>query len=163
MKPTYYDKQDVYAEKILPLVRQVSALCSAIGIPAFMAFAVSNAEDGTHYERHVVHGASRQILKEDSIRTLLLRINGFDVEYPGSIMKAISTLENYESEMHSRIHKTAIGNPPEEDLADMSIEPFSFDQDGIASIETPEEIDDYDWIVSGKMEPNTSLHKNGES
>lgn len=114
MKTTPFDKTAVYSEKILPLAREITALCAAFGIPAFLAFAVKNSEDGTTYDRHVVHGASQQILKEDAIRTALLKINGFDTVYPGNVMKAISVLQNYESEKNRNVTYSAISKDAED-------------------------------------------------
>lgn len=92
---TEYNKQEIYREKILPNVNMVMSLCSSLGIPAFMTFAVENSAEGTVYDRKIVHAVARTELKDDTIASLLLKINGFRTTYPDYIQDAIRTISEY--------------------------------------------------------------------
>lgn len=92
---TIYDKRDIYEKKILPSVNTAMSLCSSLGIPAFMTFAVENSEEGTIYERKIVHAVSREELKDDVLASLLLKINGFKHSYPEYIKDAVRIISEY--------------------------------------------------------------------
>lgn len=92
---TIYNKRDIYEKKILPSVNTVMSLCSNLGIPAFMTFAVENSEKGTIYERKIVHAVAREELKDDVLASLLLKINGFKHSYPEYIKNAVRTILEY--------------------------------------------------------------------
>ena len=92
---TGYDKREEFKKKILPSVNSVMSLCSSIGIPAFMTFAVENSEEGTVYERKIVHAIAKEDLIDDVLASLLLKINGFKYTYPEYINDAVRTISEY--------------------------------------------------------------------
>ena len=111
---TEYDKREIFEKKILSLVNSVMSLCSSLGIPAFMTFAVENSESGTIYERKIVHAIAKEDLKDDVLASLLLKINGFQYTYPTYINDAVRTISEYlDRQQKDNIeitdpHKTAI-------------------------------------------------------
>jgi len=92
---TTYDKRDTFEKNILPEVQEIMSLCSAMGIPAFMTFAVANSDEGTIYDRRIVHAIAKQNLKDDALAALLLKLNGFDYTYPDDIQDAIRVISSY--------------------------------------------------------------------
>lgn len=92
---TVYDKREQFEKNILPTVQEIMSLCSSMGIPAFMTFAVANSEEGTVYERRIVHAIAKQNLKDDALAALLLKLNGFDYTYPDDIQNAIRLISSY--------------------------------------------------------------------
>jgi len=94
-KITTYDKREIFEKKVLPSVNTAMSLCSSLGIPAFMTFAVENSDKGTVYERKIVHAVAREELKDDVLASLLLKINGFNHSYPEYIKDAVRTISEY--------------------------------------------------------------------
>jgi len=94
-KITTYDKREIFEKKVLPSVNTAMSLCSSLGIPAFMTFAVENSDKGTVYERKIVHAVAREELKDDVLASLLLKINGFQDKYPEYISDAVRTISEY--------------------------------------------------------------------
>lgn len=152
MKP--YNRSELFDKKLLPLVNRLQALCSGMGIPAFMAFAVENSEEGTRFKRFVVNGMARQKLKEDAISTAMLRSVGFGTDLPEYIDDALSALENYDAERNRGI--TYYNQAKEEDLSKKDLEFLDsegFSLDDEVEIYSFPEFDDYEQIFAGKLRP----------
>ena len=110
---TAYDRREQFEKIILPSVQEIMSLCSSMGIPAFMTFAVANSDEGTIYERRIVHAIAKQDLKDDALAALLLKLNGFDYTYPDDIQDAIQLISSYlDRQQSSHLESTE----PKEDI-----------------------------------------------
>ncbi len=77
---TIYNKEDIYNEKIKPLVKEVMRLSSIHNIPSFITFAVANDGELTTYISDMHSAVTNDIcLKDDNIVKMANVLNGFDV------------------------------------------------------------------------------------
>ena len=90
-----YNKQDVYKEKIAPIVKELKILCSIEKLPMFVTVAVANNNEETVYESDMVYAATDIRLYDKKIGKLLLLINDFDVEPPLHIQACVRDLRDY--------------------------------------------------------------------
>lgn len=99
-----YDKTNLYASKIEPIVRDLKVMCIAEELPMFVSVAVKNDENGTEYINNTVMGVTGVKLKDNRIAKLLLYINDFESELPQDVKEAVNTLSRYIEDV-----KTAAG------------------------------------------------------
>ena len=75
-----YDKTDVYAEKVAPLVATLKKTCYREGIPMFFCAAMKEEDAGMIYQNEMVSCAVAGVAtKEDRIAKLVNVIMGYDV------------------------------------------------------------------------------------
>lgn len=78
---TVYDKEDVYRNKIEPLVKEIEKLCTVHGIPTFMTFCIKNDKESVYKNAGVVPNSVRTVLADDRISKHLLVCVGFEPTY----------------------------------------------------------------------------------
>ena len=90
-----YDKRKEYEAHIAPAVKDLKLQCYAHKMPMFVTVAVANSETGTEYMSDMVMGATDIHLSKNQIMSLLLNLNGLDVEPPVRVKKAMQILQDY--------------------------------------------------------------------
>ncbi len=78
VKNNYYTLDNEIQKEVGQKLRSLLETCQAYQLPMFATVAVSNAEEGTRYDR-VVYGAASHamVLTEDQIRHHILIADGF--------------------------------------------------------------------------------------
>lgn len=62
---TEFDRQDIYDEKVAPLVEQIRKICSIYNMPFMFSCCVKNEKTGTVYKNDAISTGSRNIVLTD--------------------------------------------------------------------------------------------------
>nr|WP_303180680.1 hypothetical protein [Lachnoclostridium phocaeense] len=100
----YYNKMDVYDEKIRPLIDELKKTCILEQMPMFVTIAVENDATYTSYKSDMVLAGSGVSLTDNRISDLLLILNHFDAEYPEHIKRAVRELQCYMDSLLNTSH-----------------------------------------------------------
>lgn len=91
----FYSKKDVYTEKIEPLILELKNICNSERMPMFVSVATDNQPEGTTYASEVVLASTGTALTDNRIASILLSLNGFEIDYPDYIKKNIREIEEF--------------------------------------------------------------------
>ena len=94
-RKNYFNKKDVYTDKIEPLINQLKKACNLEKMPTFITVAVQNGPKGTEYKSDMILSSSDIKLTDNRISSILLKINGFEDKFPAHINKDIQELQEY--------------------------------------------------------------------
>ena len=79
---TPFDKDEVYKQKIEPLINEIVKLCTIYNIPMYISCCVANDEEYTEYKNNCVSAETRDLnLADDNIQKYLCIQLGFDTVY----------------------------------------------------------------------------------
>ena len=76
----YFDYNEIYEEKLMPIIVQLKSVCNMNKIPFFLAVCTKNDEEKTDYRCNMFSAVSNDIaLHNDNIVKFVDVLNGFDV------------------------------------------------------------------------------------
>ena len=99
---TPYDRKSVYKKKIAPIIAELKKVCTEEHIPMFVVAAYANDPQKTTYAKEIVHAGTGEVLKDDRIADIILKLNGFKMNHPKKIQMMISELEEYMASISSQ-------------------------------------------------------------
>lgn len=103
---TVFNKKKEYEKEVYPIIEQLYAKCAELELPMFTAVCVANNNTKTEYEYETLLAALQLDLKDNQIAKMLYSFNGFEVNLPDDVTKAIQTLQRYAQRLQD---KEAIG------------------------------------------------------
>ena len=95
LNENFYNKKEVYEEKIEPIIRELKNVCNSERMPMFVSVATENSVEGTTYASDVVLASTGTALTDNRISSILLSLNGFEIDYPDYIKKNIREIEEF--------------------------------------------------------------------
>lgn len=95
LNENFYSKKEVYEEKIEPIIRELKNVCNSERMPMFVSVATENSIEGTTYASDVVLASTGTALTDNRISSILLSLNGFEIDYPDYIKKNIREIEEF--------------------------------------------------------------------
>lgn len=91
----FFDKIEIYDEKIAPTVTRLMLLCNEYQLPMIVSVAISNDAHTTKYKTNVILSVTDLHLTDNRIAKALMALNDFEQELPPNVKNALKEIINY--------------------------------------------------------------------
>ena len=123
-KHNYFDKTDIYEERIKKIMEDLKIACGAYRMPMFAVVAVSHGFDPetgkekTTYKKVCLRAETEAFRKKEAISDMILRVTGCRATLPMYVVDAAATLREYldRLEIDERLSARTDNEMTEEDM-----------------------------------------------
>lgn len=90
-----FDKKAIYKTQIEPIIHELKRVCNLEKMPMFVTVAVKDNGSETEYKNEMVLASSGRHLADNRIASILLKLNGFELDLPDYILKDIKEINEF--------------------------------------------------------------------